>query len=268
MRAGATAVPLQVVFVHGMWSTPRVWDAWRPRFESRGLQTRAIALPGHHGADAARLDGLGLADCVAAIEQQLVGIEGPVALVGHSLGGLLTQMVAARRPTDKPLAAAVLVCSAAPAPVFPQRPVMWPALTRHFLRWRSWRGAFRLSPWEADMLLFNAVPKVQRAALQAGMQAESGRLAWEVAFGPLNLSGSNRVDAAALRCPLLAIAGARDHIVPVGVSRALARLYGKRLDYREYPAHAHWPLAAEPGWEERADEVADWLQAICREDQA
>lgn len=259
---GATTAPLQVVFVHGMWSTPRVWDAWRPRFESRGLHTQAIALPGHHGADAARLDGLGVADCVAAIEQQLAGIAGPVALVGHSLGGLLTQLVAARRP----LAAAVLVCSAAPAPVFPQRPVMWPALTRHFLRWRSWRGAFKLSRWEADMLLFNAVPKALRAPLQAGMQGESGRLAWEVAFGPLNFSGSNRVDTGTLRCPLLAIAGGRDHIVPVGVSRATARLYGQSLDYREYPAHGHWPLAAEPGWEQRADEVADWLLGISREE--
>lgn len=258
MRSSAPA-PLQVVFVHGMWSTPRVWDDWRARFEARGLHTRAIALPGHGGGDAARLDGLGLEDCLASIEQQLDAMAGPVALVGHSLGGLLTQMVAARRA----LAAAVLVCSAAPAPVFPQRPVMWPALTRHFLRWGSWRRAFRLSRWEAELLLFNAVPKPARERLHAGMQAESGRLAWQAAFGPLNLGGSNRVDIAAISCPLLAMAGQRDHIVPIGVSRALSRLYGRdRLDYREYAQHGHWPLAEEPGWAERADEAADWLIAI------
>lgn len=252
----APAAPplLRLLFVHGMWSTAAVWDAWRPRFEARGFATEALSLPGH-GGDSDRLDGLGLEECVRAVEQAIERRPGPVALIGHSMGGLLCQQVAARRP----LAALVLVCSAAPAPVFPQRPAMWPALLHHFMRWGSWRGQFRLSRREADALLLNAVPAPARAALFAGMQAESGRLAWQASFGTLNWSGSNRVDASAIRCPMLALAGLQDRIVPPGVSRALARLYGKRLDYREHAQHGHWPLAAEQGWQQRADEVADWL---------
>ncbi len=73
------------------------------------------------------------------------------------------------------------------------------------------------------------------------------------------MSGGNRVNVAAVRCPMLALAGLQDRIVPPGVSRALARLYGERLDYREHAQHGHWPLAAEQGWQQRADEVADWL---------
>ncbi len=110
----APAAPLpRLLFVHGMWSSAAVWEAWRPRFEARGFATEAPSLPGH-GGDSDRLDGLGLEDCALAVEQAIERAPGPVALIGHSMGGLLCQQVAARRP----LAALVLVCSAAPAPVF------------------------------------------------------------------------------------------------------------------------------------------------------
>ena len=245
-----------ILFVHGMWSTPRVWDAWQPRFQRAGFSTEALALPGHDGAapDSA-LNGVGLADYVRAVEQRVAQLAAPPVLVGHSLGGLVTQQVAARCR----LAAAVLVCSAVPAPVFPQRPSMLPSLIHHFLPWASWRTAFRLSPREAGYLLFNAVPPDERARLVQAMTAESGRVAWEVAYGALNWTRSNRVDRDAIACPMLALAGGQDHIIPIGASRRMARWYGPKLEFREHPAHAHWMLDAEAGWQARADEVCDWL---------
>jgi pimeloyl-ACP methyl ester carboxylesterase len=246
-----------VVFVHGMWSTPLVWNAWRAHFEHAGFTTEALTLPGH-GVDEPdhALHGVGLADCVASVEQYIAQMEEPPVLIGHSLGGLITQQVAARRP----LAAAVLVCSAAPAPIFPQRPAMLPHLIRHFLPWQSWRKSFRLSRHEAGYLLFNAMDRDSGDALFDDMKAESGRIAWETAYGLLNWTGSNRVNRSAITCPLLALAGMQDHIIPLGVSRRMARWYGKQLDYREYPQHAHWMLDAEAGWEDRAEEACQWIR--------
>ena len=244
-----------ILLVHGMWSQPWVWDNWKSRFEKRGFSCVALTLPAHGDGNAdSALQRLGMADYAAAVEHAARQYEQPV-LIGHSLGGLLVQQVAARLP----LSAAVLVNSAVPAPIFPLRPVMLPGLARHFMGWGLWRKSFRLSRWEAGHLLFNAMGREQRIACHRRLTAESGRIAYELGFGRLNLTGSNRVDRDAITCPMLALSGSRDHIIPVSASRRMAAWYGARLDYREHAGHAHWMLG-EQGWELRADEALDWLE--------
>jgi pimeloyl-ACP methyl ester carboxylesterase len=43
MTAEASAPP--IVLIHGLWLTPRSWDGWKERFESRGHQVLAPAWP-------------------------------------------------------------------------------------------------------------------------------------------------------------------------------------------------------------------------------
>lgn len=244
------------VFVHGMWSQPWVWDDWVARFERAGYVCTAVTLPGHApGAPAGAVDGLGVGEYVAAVEQVLHALPEPAVVVGHSMGGLITQQVAARVP----VAAAVLINSAAPAPVFPLRPVALAGLARHFLRPMLYWRSFLPSRRESVHLFLNRIPESQRPAMLARLIPESGRAIYQLGFGALNLAGSNRVARERLTAPMLALAGVHDHIIPIGVSRAMARWYGaERMDYREYEQHAHWMLA-EPGWERRIDEVLDWL---------
>lgn len=243
-----------ILLVHGMWSQPWVWDNWKSRFEKRGYTCIALTLPAHDDSSSdSALQRLGMTDYAATVERMAQQYDRPV-LVGHSLGGLLVQQVAARLH----LSAAVLVNSAVPAPVFPLRPIMLPGLARHFMGWGLWRKSFRLSRWEANHLLFNAMAKSEQNACYRRLTAESGRIAYELGFGSLNLARSNRVERDDITCPMLAISGTRDHIIPAGASRRMAAWYGARLEYREHAAHAHWMLG-EPGWELRAGEVLDWL---------
>ena len=140
---------------------------------------------------------------------------------------------------------------------------MLPGVARHFAKPWLWYSAFRLSRWEADHLLFNGIARAERPAYYARLCAESGRIAYQVGFGALNRAGSNRVNRRAIACPMLALAGARDHIVPVGASRNLAAWYGEQLDYREFQQHAHW-IMAEKGNQERADDVIRWLLGLAQ----
>lgn len=248
----------EILFIHGMWSQPWVWDSWKARFEQAGFQCSTITLKGHgeHEDDRA-LQRVGMADYTAQVIEGVAGCSAPPVLVGHSLGGLISQQVAGRVP----LAGIALINSAVPAPIFPLRPIMLPALVRHFAKPWLWHSAFRLSRWEAGYLLFNGLPRAEHPAYYARLQAESGRIAYQVGFGALNRAGSNRVNRLAISCPMLALVGARDHIVPIGASRRMAAWYGDQLDYREFEQHAHWMLA-EAGSEELADEVMEWIQHL------
>lgn len=248
----------EIIFIHGMWTRPWVWDSWKARFEQAGFSCSTITLKGHAAGESDEaLVGVGLADYAAQVHTAVSACAAPPMLVGHSLGGLIAQQVAERVP----LAGIALITSAAPAPIFPLRPIMLPALVRHFARPRLWFSTFRLSRWEADHLIFNGLPKAERPAYYARLCAESGHLAYQVGFGPLNRSGSNRVRREAIRCPMLALAGVQDHIIPISVSRRMAAWYGEQLEYREFPQHAHWMLG-EAGAEQRAEEVIAWIRQV------
>jgi pimeloyl-ACP methyl ester carboxylesterase len=237
-----------------MWSQPWVWDNWKTRFEERGYTCIALTLPAHgESAPDSALETLGILDYSAAVERAARQYDRPV-LIGHSLGGLIAQQVAARLR----LSAAVLVNSAVPAPIFPLRPIMLPGLIRHFMGWGLWRKPFRLSRWEANFLLFNEMSACEQKECYDRLIGESGRIAYELGFGNINWTGSNRVDREAIRCPMLALSGTLDHIIPVSASRRMAAWYGDRLEYREHAKHAHWMLG-EQDWQHRADEVLDWL---------
>lgn len=256
-RVDKRTVKPDIIFIHGMWSRHTVWRDWLEAFRARGYNCLSPDLPGHvaQGSDTF-LAGVGLERYVEAVVELARGCHRPV-LIGHSLGGLIGQLSAQRID----LSGLVLVNSAAPGQIFPLRPAMLPGLVRHFSKWALWRKTFRLSAWEADYLVFNRVPPAQRAACRELLIAESGRVAYEVGFGRLNLAGSNRVQKTRIACPMLALAGGRDRIIPRSVSRGMARWYGSQLDYREYPGQGHW-LLGEPGWQVHVARVLHWVTAL------
>lgn len=241
-----------VVFIHGMWSRPSVWGRWLSPFAERGYVCSAVTLPGHH-ADAGdqALIGLSFDECVQAAAEVAARCVRPI-LVGHSMGGLIAQKLATKLNPR----ALVLINSAAPRAIFPLRGSNVRGLARHFVRWGLWRDVLRLSDAEADYLLFGSLPAPERARALQERCAESGRLAFQLGFGRLG-SSQHAVQARDIRCPMLALAGVRDRMIPIAVSRAMARHYAGQIDYREYDA-AHW-LLEEPGYAERIREVLGWL---------
>ena len=92
-----------LVFIHGMYMNAASWDAWRNRAEAAGHTTTAIEWPGHEGNPADLranppeiLRTLTFPDLVDKHEREIRAIDGPVTLVGHSIGGLLVQALLAR----------------------------------------------------------------------------------------------------------------------------------------------------------------------------
>ncbi len=91
--------PDTVVLIHGLWMTPRSWEHWAQRYESRGFKVLAPAWPGMEGevealnedpSPIATLDVEQIVDHYEAIIRELAS---PPIIIGHSLGGTMTQLL-------------------------------------------------------------------------------------------------------------------------------------------------------------------------------
>jgi non-heme chloroperoxidase len=98
-RANATT-KTPVVFIHGLWLLPSSWDAWAAFFEEAGYVTLTPDWPDDpESVEVARAEPEALAkktlkqvaDHTAAIVKSL---ERKPAIIGHSTGGLLAEMLA------------------------------------------------------------------------------------------------------------------------------------------------------------------------------
>jgi pimeloyl-ACP methyl ester carboxylesterase len=86
-----------LVFIHGGFHGWWTWERWQSFFGSLGWRTYALSLPGH--ADSKSMPDsefvvLDLADYAEAVHGVLAWLSEPSILIGHSMGGIVAQMVA------------------------------------------------------------------------------------------------------------------------------------------------------------------------------
>ena len=113
-----------IVLVHGLGGSIANWDAVGPAFAGLG-RTLAIDLPGYGLSPPTRdwgieTHGEALGEFVAALDE-------PVTLIGNSMGGLLSEMVAARHPE---LVSGLILVSPATPPRLPDPRIDWPTARR------------------------------------------------------------------------------------------------------------------------------------------
>ena len=257
-----------IVFSHGAWVTPACWDRMLPWFEAKGYRCIAPAWPGKdRSVEAIRIDpsplkGVGIGEIVDHYDAIIRGLDEPPIIVGHSYGGLFTQLL-----LDRGLGAAgVAIDSAPPRGVWAYEPTalraLFSALTRYML-------GSRIVRWSFDSFRYAFVHTLPLDEAQAAYNRyvipETGRVFFQSAFALLNPRSPARLDFSnGTRAPLLLIAGAKDRIVPPVINRRNLKAYAKsqaRTDFREFPDRTHW-IIAQDGWEDVAEHAATWLEGL------
>jgi pimeloyl-ACP methyl ester carboxylesterase len=262
---GRTSSKPTIVLVHGLWLTPKSWERWIDRYEKAGYTVVAPSWPGlEKGVEAIRRDpsplrGLRVTTVVDHYERIIRGLGTLPIIMGHSFGGLITQLL-----IDRGLGAAgVLIASAQTAgiPVLPLSSV-WsslPILGNPF----SFNGATSLSPKRFNFAFTNQLDAVASKREYDRLQIPAAnRILWDAAFALLNPNAVSKVNYRNNdRAPLLFIAGGNDHLAAASISRANMRKYVKNstatVDYREFPNRTHHTVG-QAGWEEVADFAMDW----------
>ena len=264
-RANATdRVP--VVFVHGLWLLPSSWDRWAELFDEAGYVALTPGWPDDPDtvaeADAdpdvfAKKTIGQVADHFSSLIEQL---DRKPAVIGHSFGGLLAQIIAGRG-----LAAASVAIDAAPfrgvlpLPISSLRsakPVLGNPLNRHRavpLTYEQFRYGFA-----------NAVEEDEAKALyeQFAVPATGAPL-FQAAAANLNPWTEDKVDTENPdRGPLLLISGETDNTVPWAIVNAAYEKQKRNVGVTEVaqiPNRGH-ALTIDNGWREVATTALDFIK--------
>jgi pimeloyl-ACP methyl ester carboxylesterase len=246
-----------IFMIHGMWGGPWQWENYNGVFEAAGYRAVAPMLRFHalspQEAPDPSLGAIGLLDYADDLEREILQLREKPIVMGHSMGGLLAQILASRGLAK----ALILLSPAAPAGI----PAVTLSVLKSFLsnlaRWGFWRKPMRPTFEEASYSVLHLLPPAEQRAAYDRFVFESGRAASEIGFWLLDPNRASRVDETKVTCPVLVVAGAKDRITPPSIVRRIARKY--RADYREFANNGHWILA-EPGWREIAEYTAGWLK--------
>lgn len=257
-----------IVLIHGLWMTPRSWEHWVPYYESKGYRVLTPAYPGFDiEVEALRenpdvIANLTVPQTVDHLAAVIESVEVPPIIMGHSFGGLLTQLLLGRG-----LGAAGVVFDSAPTEGVRVSPLsqvksLFPALKNP----ANYHRAVGFTPEEFHYAFTNTLSReVSDAVWQRYAIAAPGYWVW--AYGLIaNYKPGHQetwVDYSADRAPLLFIAGEKDHIMPPAVNKSNAKHYDKSpavTEYHELPGRDHWTCGA-PGWEAVADHALDWALA-------
>ncbi|MXV50595.1 alpha/beta fold hydrolase [Pedobacter sp. HMF7647] len=250
-----------IVFVTGAFVSNNCWDEWIPYFESKGYSAIAPPWPYKEGTvselrakqpndiDLATLTLSELVDHYADIIRKFP--EKPI-VIGHSLGGLITQII-----VNRDLAAAgVVIHPVPPLGVFPYEfsflKAGWKVLglftslkKTYLMSFKDWQYAFvnEMDLEDQKIAYANSVIPESKTVARGG------------------LTSAAKVDFDKPHAPLLITAGSLDNIIPAHLNRRNYNAYHKNgsiLEYKEFPGRNHYVLG-QPTWKEDADYILNWL---------
>jgi non-heme chloroperoxidase len=247
-----------VVMIHGAFAGPWSWDGFAAKFRAAGYKVHAPCLRHHDGQKPP--SGLGqtsLADYAGDLETLLEELDAPPILVGHSMGGLLAQMLAARCETR----ALVLLAPSAPWGVPPTTLFEIASAQAMLLNVGFWNSILKPDEHIAGRHSVDRLSGDERDAVLARFVPESGRAVFEIMHWGMDMRRSSEVDVRAVTCPLLFIAGGEDRLNPPATVERIAALYGDRALYEKIPGMSHW-LVGEPGWDKIATRALAWLEEV------
>jgi pimeloyl-ACP methyl ester carboxylesterase len=259
-----------VVFVHGLWLLPSSWDRWRSVFEDAGYTTLAPGWPddpetveeanAHPDVFAHKTVGQ-VADHFEDVIRKLT--KRP-AILGHSFGGLLTQILAGRGLAD----ASVAIDPAPfrgvlPLPVSSLRAAA-PVLGNPANRGR----AVPLTYEQFRYAFANAVDEQEAKDLyETYAVPASGAPLFQAAAANLNPWTEAKVNSTAPdRGPLLIVSGEKDHTVPWAIANASYKKQKRNdavTEIVEMPGRGH-ALTIDHGWREVAQTALGFIQRFVK----
>jgi len=235
-----------ILFVHGMWAGSWMWENYMHYFSSQGYDCYALNLRGRPGSIPVYDRGkISINDYVSDVKTVVDTLTNPI-IIGHSMGGLLTQKVA---ELSNP-AAVVLIGPAPPAGILMIGGWIHLAMGIFYSIDIMMGHSILPNLFFIRHLLMNNIPENLQDEIYEKLIPESSRAAHEILFPGVS------VDAYQISCPMLVIASQHDLATPMSTIHRIVDKY--TCDLKTYSKYGHL-IIAESGWETPAQDIAEWL---------
>ena len=239
--------------LHGANAGGWCFDNFAKVFAAKGFTCHAPDLIGH-GKNKA-LASVGIPDYRAEMEAFLKTFDTPPVMLGHSMGAVIAQQLAAQG-----MARALILISPGPrAGILPTT-----GGEKQLDQDLMGLGAFWKMVIPPDFALsciysLNKVPTSEQRAVFDKFGPESGLAFFQLFFWMLDATGATVVATEKVNCPVLCLSGADDKVVSLMTARATAAAYPS-APFWELQGHGHM-LLVEPGADEIAQRIAGWIPA-------
>jgi pimeloyl-ACP methyl ester carboxylesterase len=257
---------MPVVFIHGLWLLPSSWDRWSAVFEEAGYTALTPGWPddpqtvekANANPDTFAKKTVGqVADHFGEVIEKLGG---KPAVVGHSFGGLLTQIVAGRGLSKVSVAID-------PAPFRGVLPLPISALKSSKPVLQNPANRNRAVPLTYEQFRYgfaNAVSEDEAKELYDEFAVPAaGAPLFQAATANLNPWTEAKVKSKSPdRGPLLIISGEKDHTVPWAIANASFKKQKRNkavTEIKEIPNRGH-ALTIDSGWREVCDTALEFVK--------
>jgi len=257
--------PDTVVLIHGLWMTPRSWEKWVDHYTERGYRVLAPAYPGLEleveslREDPSPIEALTVPAIVQHLENLIGELDRPPIIMGHSMGGLLTQIL-----LDHGYGAAGVAIDSVPAEGIKVVPVsqiraLFPILSHPSNRHK----AVGFTPEQFHNAFANTLSEEESQAVYERYYIPApGNLVWGGVLA--NFTPGHQDTYVDFRnedrAPLLFIAGGDDNLMPPAVNESNVKHYRHTkatTDFKEFPGRSHFTVGQD-GWKEVADYALEW----------
>lgn len=248
-----------ILLVHGAWLNGYSWANWKKRYEEKGYNVVAPSWPLDdappaelRAASPPGLAKVGPQKIVAHFESVIRGMAEKPIIIGHSVGGVYTQMLANRGH-----GVSTVVIDPAPTPGVGIGPHAFISASGVFSSPGSWWRMMKMSPQFFGSRFAQTLPAdLKGPHYEQYIVPTPGKVYWDglLGIGPQIQFGKSD------RPPMLLIAGEKDLIADASMTRAIFNKQKKspsKTEFREFAGKSHW-LCLEPGWEDVADFALDW----------
>lgn len=248
-----------ILFIHGMFQNPKSWEKWIAFFEAKGYNCLAPAWPLHAGEPAnlrenppAGLGDLELNDIVGSIEEMILKMDEKPIVIGHSVGGLIVQLLVNRDMVK----AGVAIDSVAPNAMLD---FDWGFFKNSAVITNPFKGN---EPFYMDLESFhntfcNTMSLEETKPAYEQFATHDSRNVLRDCMGE-----AGQIELDLPHVPLLFIGGEKDQIIPASLNEKNAKAYtdtNSVTDFKEFANRGHY-ICGQPGWEDVATYVSSWLE--------